>query len=467
MNDKEWLAQNVSDDPALVEYLAETLGTFMAVNRRNRQKWSKLRVATAITSHPEIDGTLNDTTLGRFLDPLYPQDPSVATIRKVAHFLLFEGAITRRDVELHATSPDLRLASALNALQGNPETTQQTAFLESLQGHYLGQNSANGYLLFTRLILTYRAEANALLADEVQRLYRVPNDSRIENWRNAFQRGTAQDPGRLIANTGGQEVESFVSSGVVVADPDLGLILLRAAGRGLSGALNLSTIVFNDADVIEGFSALRNSGWSVQAPGEILPPIVVSLKTPPRDIVKSLAREGSFRKQNSDKQRKIDKPDQDTINIDDSLGFVDISIDYENEIMDQIIDEQELRQKPPDEQLLLALEWGSLDLFGTALDAGADANLVPEGAEGPIVFLLARDGKQEWVDVLLATGRCDLTRLDRNGMTAGYRAGVLARKFSTQSDTLAEAQRFGTIAVMLRDERNRQLSAGEEDMPTP
>lgn len=221
MEDRDWLVETVSRDPSMVEYLATSLAHFMATNRKNRQAWTKLRVAQAITSDQRIEGTLNDTTLGRFLDPRHSQTPTSATVRRVAHFLLLEGGIARRDIELHAEAPDLRLASALNGLNGNPESDQQVEFLQSLDGQYLGQTYLNGHLLFTRLVLSYSATANALLAKEVLRLFSVPDSVKLTVWRDEFAAGKLSNPEKIINATGGREIEAFASSGFVMADRDL------------------------------------------------------------------------------------------------------------------------------------------------------------------------------------------------------------------------------------------------------
>ncbi len=470
MDDQEWLDQNVSNDPAMIEFLAEALANFMAVNRRNNQVWTKKRVSVWITADANIEGRLNDTTLGRFLDPAYEQEPSPETARKVAHFLLLEGGITRRDIELHAAAQDIRLASAIGGLGGGTDSKTHGDLLASLNGIYLSHTLVNGYLLFTRLALIHRKDANALLADEIQRLYWVADSTKLRDWQLGFERGDIASPDRAIAAMGGRALDSFVSSGFVIGSKELGIVLLRASALGYSGALNVSAIEFDEDDRITGFLSGRNSGWSVKAVDDIVLPIAVTPDTSPRDIVKHLARDSNYRKQSHEQIRNLrefDKKDKNNIEEKDVLGFVDLSNDYEKEIMIEELSEENLLNKTPNEILELALKWSDLAVFCDALEAGADANFIPEGVEDPVIFLLAKDGKHEWVEALLETGRCDLTRIDKKGLAASYYPAVTARTFAATKAAPDEVRRFGRLANQLRDARRRQLSAAIDAEPAP
>ena len=130
------------------------------------------------------------------------------------------------------------------------------------------------------------------------------------------------------------------------------------------------------------------------------------------------------------------------------------------------IDKDILERMSPNEKLAHSIEFGWLDLFKDALALGADANLVMEGDSEAIVFGLAANGQRDWLEALLASGRCDLTGVDRHGMDVSYAPSVNARRFATVHEVPQEAQHFAEIANLLRNRRANQLQGKVGAVPT-
>ena len=446
---------------AMTEFLSCTLATFVATSKIKHRKWSKLKVAEEITGNPRITGSISDTTLGRFMDPTYPQDPNPETLRMVAQFLLLNNVIDLKDYGLHAATPELRLASALSALLGVSDGPKQTEFLRTIAGHYRAVDYLGGYLLFRRLMVFVNEDVNVALSDEFIRLYRIGDDQAFRDRTNNLDWTDDVNLSSAIKASGGEEVDSIASSGFVIVGAALGAILLRAPGRGNSGVLNISTIEFDDDDQAVSISGSRNSGWAEKSAGDIVLPVTVGPKTPPLDIIKHLARDGSFQKQSPGiirKLKKIVRKPAEIDDVEDHLGFLDQRQVNEDTMTHTDLLEENLQSRTPDQRLSLALEWGRLGLFEEALEAGADANVIPEGSNDPLVFILAQDGKTPWVEALIETNRCDLTKNDSHGVVVEYYPGVLARKFAKAKVAPEEAARFGSLAKRLRIERCRQLT---------
>ena len=118
-------------------------------------------------------------------------------------------------------------------------------------------------------------------------------------------------------------------------------------------------------------------------------------------------------------------------------------------------------------KLLSALDLGDLDGFEAALADGADPNLIPHDSDLPLVFTLAADGRLEWVEALLKTGRCDVTRTDHNGLRPSIAPGATARRLTHEETASDLRERFAAIALMLRAEESRQINRKGSDFPAP
>jgi len=103
---------------AVIQFLSSSLAKFIELNSYNRQSWTISRVAKYISGSDKIEGTISDTTLGRFLDTEYPQTPSPLTVRMVSEFLIKMGCITTHHLNNLDQVPEIHIALSLNHLFG-------------------------------------------------------------------------------------------------------------------------------------------------------------------------------------------------------------------------------------------------------------------------------------------------------------------------------------------------------------
>lgn len=462
--------EGIPDTPAVIEFLATELTVFMRTHRLEGQAWTQNRVAKYVTNSNAIEGNLSPTTLGRILDPAHPQGPSPTSIRQIAAFLFLMGAIDRRDIDLLAKPPHALTAAAIIALMGIPDSMPQREFLRSIAGHYLSVSFQSGFLYVSRLIASHIADPDALLVDETVRLYRVSDVGELR------ARTGNLDPKRwggfhnALQRSGGSEVEAHAASGIGIADSMFGLFLLQALGRGFSAAINLSAIRFDSDDRVTGFQSARNSGWLAQEDDTLSLPVAITPTTPPREVVRQLSRYSERYVKQYDaalREMHFDNRSEAVIGEDEDPKLIDFYGNNLKTTNDDIL-EKCRRGATPDDRLHAALEWGVLDAFREALAEGADANMVLPGAQEPLVFQLAKDGRNDWVRCLVETGRCDLVRRGVDGMRASHAPGVMARKLFHHEAAADEARRFADLAALLRDEEIRQISATQNgNRPAP
>jgi len=440
------------ETPEFVEYLAGALAAFMRTNRLNKQRWTKKRVADYITGSPDIDGTLSDTTLGRFLDPAYPQAPTAETIRKVAEFLILMGEVRREDIERFGGHSESRLAAALNAVHGQSGSGERE-FRQDLGGQYVGAASQGGFLFESRLFLSTVPGSGAMHAEEIGRLYQVADPARLRTLTDNLDPVRNERLARAIRASGGVEIHHTVLSGFAIANAYFAAMLLREGGKPFSAALDVTAILFDDDDRITGLITRRNAGWQTQSPRETPLPIAITPRTPPRAVARQLSQEAHYQKQPVSALRRSDFDKRQEVMPQDKDIF-DFYRTTMNEIEEEVV--EKTKGIAPNERLLESLELGWIAVFRDALAAGADPNVVPPGENDPVVFMLARNGRNDWVEALIATGRCDLTRRDAEGMRPSFHPGVTARRLVAQGAS-DEARRFGDLAKRLRAEEDRQL----------
>ncbi|MEQ8749141.1 MAG: hypothetical protein RIC52_05130, partial [Amphiplicatus sp.] len=179
------------------------------------------------------------------------------------------------------------------------------------------------------------------------------------------------------------------------------------------------------------------------------------------EAVRLLAEMNDFRRVQTGRIRTttLDKDRIRKLKSDEYLDFISNTNDkseYKKEMRIGKIRKQ-------DQKLIDALSHGGADAFRQALAEGADPNLIPPGDELPLIFTLAADGMLEWVEALLATHRCDLTKTDARGFRASIAPGAMSRRLAKEPTAEGLAQRFRRIADMLREEEFRQILASGQD----
>ena len=117
-----------------------------------------------------------------------------------------------------------------------------------------------------------------------------------------------------------------------------------------------------------------------------------------------------------------------------------------------------------DEKLAVAFNAGELTLFIEALARGADVDRIPEGLDEPLILNLAKNGRLEWVEALIATERCTMIR-DPHGLPPSYFAGLLARNVVGIEGAEDLAKRYAELQALLSGEERTQ--AVSDAIPQP
>ena len=452
----------IPDTATAVEYLASTLSVFMDENRLGGQRWTKRRVADYITASPDIRGAISDTTVGRFLDPNLPQYPNRETITLIAEFLVHMKAASQEQLDTIPNDPAIELASAIQRFY-KPFSESLRTFHDDLRGHYIGAEINTGYYLRTHLVLSRRAAPNLLLADEFFRLSRIGDPASFTATAHRFDPSDVLSIDRALLAAGGKEIALFSATGAAVLTDTVSMVLIRAKGHGLSGTHTVGEIVFDRDERVRGFSTDRSIGWQVREDGGFNLPSVIRSETTARNIVKIMCRTNSFHAVKKSKKRSATL-DKNKIRKLKSMEYFDF-VNFNKEILDKNITKN--NTKKVNTKLLSALDLGDLDGFEAALADGADPNLIPHDSDLPLVFTLAADGRLEWVEALLKTGRCDVTRTDHNGLRPSIAPGATARRLTHEETASDLRERFAAIALMLRAEESRQINRKGSDFPAP
>lgn len=441
------------DTPFAAEFLASCLSQLMVLARDQGRRWTKSRIADSITHDPDIDGTVSDTTIGRLLDPSCKQEPSAETLAAVAAFLVKIRVITADQLAAALKSRPVAEAVAFAALFPRPQTEAYRTFLQSCGGRYTAVEARSRRLLSVDLVLRPLPESGAILAQEVMMLFDIANMERLKrDTRNFSDDGLSGMPDKMRI-AGAREVASFAFGGAAVATPDIMTMFLRGQPHGFHGVSSATAITFSDEGAVTGLVCDRNSGWLPNSPSRD-----AGTDAPPHRVVQNMVRQLEYRKNRSvslSKHRQSSR--NEPISERKERDF------FRQDHINLTIDMNE----NTDFNLFDAIQACDLDSFKRALEGGVDPNQIELKTGNPLIFALAADGRIEWVEALLATGRCDLTRVDADGHRSSFAPAVTARMFApTGPAELVE--RFARIAQILQAEELRQLSLiVRQSGPTP
>ncbi len=441
------------DTPFAAEFLASCLSQLMVLGRDQDRRWTKSRIADSITHDPDIAGTVSDTTIGRLLDPSYKQEPSAQTLAAVAAFLIKVRVITADQLAAALKSRPVAEAVAFAALFPRPQTEAYRTFLLSCGGCYTAVEARSYRFLSVDLVLRPLPESGAILAQEVMILFDIANMERLKrDTRNFAGDGLSGMPDKLRI-AGAREIASFAFGGAAVATPDIMAMFLRGQPHGFHGISSATVIDISEDGGIAGLVCERNSGWSPDSKKRD-----VGTDAPLHRVVQDMVRQLEYRKQKSTsiskyrqsipdkskserKERDFFKQDRASLNIDMN----------ENEELN----------------LIDAIQACDLDSFKRALEGGVDPNQIEPKTGNPLIFGLAADGRIAWVEALLATRRCDLTRVDADGHRSSFAPAVTARMFAPTGPAEI-VDRFARLAQILQNEELRQLAGiPGQDGPTP
>lgn len=358
-------------------------------------------------------------------------------------------AITQNQLDLARRAPSLLDAASFPTIFPQPKTSAHRSFLTSLVGRYSAFELRGDHLLLSDLILKRITEAGVLVAHEALSLFQVRNvDLLKRETRNLSADAMLAVWPRLPA-FGCRDAESFTSTGFVAATSEMMTLFLRGSARGFASVLNVERLDFSATDEVRGMQAWRNAGWT--SASERSRPNLAAM--PPRDRMRRMARETQYLMNVIDrtyKNRHSEKKPEHARSS-SKKEFVNTAQEFVFESEGRIE-----RSNDSTERLLAAIARNDLQAFRQALADRADPNVPYLGSADPIVFPLAADGRCEWVEALIATGRCDLTRTGADGFWASHAPGVTARFFAASGpDEIT--RKFSKIAHMLYAEEARQL----------
>lgn len=441
--------------PFVAEYLSSSLKQFIGLSAVRGQKWSKSKIAEEITYDEGIPGKVSDTTIGRLLDPASKQEPTEETLAAVAAFLIRKGAITPKQLDLVKRQPSLIDAVAFSGifLSGSPQKHKE--FLKDLVGRYSAVEARASYVLSSELILKPLPGAECLVVQEVMTLFYADNIDLLKRETRNFSAEMAGAVWTKMRAAGGRDIESYTSAGFVVATADMIAFFLRSSARGFPSLLNVSQVRFADGERILGMEARRNSGWRAAAAR----PLRSEGNTSPRERIRTMAEELIYTKIMLDKSRDDLQSAENTR----TRGQDFFRIDHRDETRNGGNIE---RLSGSTERLLESIANNDLDAFRQALAEQADPNVHHPNSLEPILFSLASDGRLEWVEALIATGRCDVTSMGLSGFRASYAPGVTARFFAA-TGPVEIVQKFAKIAETLHAEEGRQKAGFKLSPPRP
>ncbi len=441
----------ITNTHVFAELVTERLALLIATQRYGRKPWRKKRVAEYITGSEEIKGSVSATTIGRLLTPDYPQQPSDETLVAVAQFLIIMGALSERQLELLAEAPVFQPLGALESLFGMKDAEGQRDFLRELAGRYRCLRAANDQLLTLDLLVSFVPEAKALSVIEAQVLYSMPDPSDLRARTGGFDPNMVAVVERDIARKVLAERGTLITAGTALASPDI-LAFLHTSGRGgYPSIFSAETLIYGEAGAVMQMSGRRNCGWS----GEESFPKKIDGSLPAYEVIKALARDLEYHRPLVRKELEIQPPVSKP--SEEDRDFAPAARTSGEALGKAAFEIAAAQASSLDARLSLALEWGELAAFEDALNQGANPNLLPAGETDPLIFQLADHGRRGWIDALIASGRCDLTVVDRQGLRPSHTPGVYARRIATSGLAPDLARQFAALSSQLLDETIRQL----------
>lgn len=450
------MPQNTHD---LIKFLAVSLASFMATNRHNNQKWTKFRVANYISGGTDISGSISDTTIGRFLDPNYRQEPSVSSIRMVSEFLLHHEWISQNQLDLIDSKKEAQIAAALSEFFSVGNFAADRELREKLDGSFVNYILRVPYLLETTLFVTHHSNERLISCTETMRLFKINDNQQVKVFTQNINEKNFGQMESIIKSVGAKLIAEQSCSGAGIANSGLVTFLMKPnKATSFSSVISLDSINMNEADEICALTGSRNRGWVVLDENETLALYDnISKATPHRALRYLCGRVDYYPQLISDIQhmRVVERPKDDDSDVRKFYGsepeFLGekqrdkkVMDDYTNDPFwiraDQIIGKAET----PDEKIKLAIEWGSFKHFKEALEDGADADMKLAGGAPLIFAFAATSGMHEWTRALVEIGKCDLSCTDEDGMLPNHKPAILA-------DTWADAGRKDLHEGFLRN----------------
>ncbi|MEO1019171.1 MAG: hypothetical protein AAFY56_15995 [Pseudomonadota bacterium] len=394
--------------------------------------------------------------------PDYPQQPSDETVAAVAAVLVHFRYVN--DDQLNWADQTTSIRSGLSIAQffDIPESRKQHQFLRDLSGHYVALKVSDPFALQVRLILNHLPSVKSLIATEVIDLYRSPGIGELISSAQLTGAKVEAAFREAAKEFGWQAIAEQTATGHVLAFVDLVSIFLKASSTGFSSIIGGDELVYDQSDRMIAIAATRNSGWTARYTNDLGLPPTLDHQTHPRRVVRILANDPQFFR--VDGGEEVDPAKTPLIKTKQrSKSFFD-SETTRGSLPDSVAEILYRKAESADHKLAIAIEYGELSLFTDALSAGADPNMIPQGSDTPLMFLLAKNGQLEWAKALIETGRYRPAK-DELGQWPSTYAGQLCRQIATTTGAEDLRVRYGELYNLLNVEEEKQMNIPEHDTP--
>ncbi len=264
------------------------------------------------------------------------------------------------------------------------------------------------------------------------RLFKISNNQQLQSFTENLQSNRQHRMPVLLKTLGAEPLAQHALSGAGVASAGMIMLLMKPATTGFSSTINIDGVNLTEEDDICRLGGSRNSGWHSLDMGEVLAPFENTANSSPYSAMRSLSGKIEYYPQLiADIQRmNIERRSKDVDS--DGMKFHGTAPELpgqkrRNQKFMENIEKIIAEADSLDQKLKLSIEWGSLLHFEQALKEGANADLILEDSQAPLVFYLASLGRYEWVKALVELGNCDLTYRDERGLPASHLPGIYAK----------------------------------------
>ena len=432
--------------PALARFLADQLRVVIATRLYSRQRWTKRRVAQYISGSLDIEGTLSETTIGRFLSANSPQDPNEETLRMVAEFLLLLGYVSSAQLRWAEAPPDIKAGLSLKQYFDVRDTKPNASFWESLGGHFVFQKSVSGFRIQGRLIIDYLANERLLLATEVLELF-DPAKGFVPNLEAVG--GKARHPGLKLT-----EYRKF---GVVLASSDQVGFFMRGQDARFHSVMMADVLRYDDED-LRGIELDRSTRWQEKSTKDLGLPEVVRSGMDHMTIMRLIANDPHYIRVQIPEFVDGTRPIEDDVSQKER-EFSGNPSAIEGMTRYELAVEAYEKASEPDDRLEVAIHFGYVELFKQALSEGADPNYAPESLGGPtMLFHFVFNGQEEWVDALLEYDGVEFG-VDENGLKPSQIAYFAADRVKNVKGAEDIAEKFQRLERRLHQ---REIEAEDK-----
>lgn len=417
--------------PAVAAFLARQLSRVIQLRSFSTQKWTKKRITSYINGSLEIEGTISETTIGRFLNSGHKQKASEKTLKTCAVFLIHFGYISVSQLQWAESSPSVKAGLSLKSYYDIKTSQSNIDFWRKISGEYIYEKVNGSFLLRCNLTIEYIDEAQMLIASEQMELFDL--SIKLDKSFDALTYERNLEKAKLL---------SVINNGPIIASDDLFCTFFRSDSSHSKTLLPVQSIIFNDNDEIIGFKCQRNRRWKVQNKDNLELPEVIRANMRNIDILGIIGSYPQFMKVDYESNFALKRLNDNNTKKPTKLDF------YQSSKTNEAMERTEIariafdQEQDIDKRLQIALDYGDLMLFREALKLGADPNykLTPTDEE-PMLFGLVANGNEAWVDAILEYDDVYLG-VNSHGLRPSNIAYFTGQPFSQSGITTNIAEKF-------------------------